>query len=68
MSQKEILAVIKRHYPDMKVDFQQARSVDADKIFLCNDRLMDIYKEEMVSLEKGIELYYQYLTKKRLAI
>lgn len=68
VSQKEILAVIKRHYPDMKVDFQQARSVDADKIFLCNDRLMDIYKEEMVSLEKGIELYYQYLTKKRLAI
>ena len=61
VSQREILDAIKKHYPNMKVEFQPARSVDADKIYLANDRLKTIWSNEMVTLEEGIEKYYQYL-------
>ena len=61
VSQREILEAIKKHCPNMKVEYQPARSVDADKIYLANDRLRTILPDEMVSLEEGIEKYYQYL-------
>lgn len=61
VSQREILEAIKKHCPNMKVEYQPARSVDADKIYLANDRLKTILPDEMVSLEEGIEKYYQYL-------
>ena len=57
----EVLDVIKRYYPQIKVEYQPARTVDADIIYLCNDRLKSIYKKPMVSLEDGIEAYYIYL-------
>lgn len=62
VSQKEILDAIRRHYPDMKVEYQKARSVDADQIYLSNQRLMEIQKKTMILVEEGIERYYQYLT------
>ena len=52
---------IQRHYPKMKVEYQAARTVDADKIYLSNERLQTIWKEPMVSIEEGIERYYHYL-------
>ena len=61
VSQREILEAIKKHCPNMKVEYQPARSVDADKSYLANDRLRTILPDEMVSLEEGIEKYYQYL-------
>lgn len=61
VSQKEILMAIQRHYPKMKVEYQAARTVDADKIYLSNERLQTIWKESMVSIEEGIERYYHYL-------
>lgn len=61
VSQKEILNAIKRHYPGVKVEYQAARVVDADKIYLSNTRLRTIWKNPMISLEEGIEKYYNYL-------
>lgn len=61
VSQKEIMEAIKKHCPEMKVEYQPARSVDTDKIYLANDRLKKILPREMVSLEEGIEKYYCYL-------
>lgn len=61
VTQNEVLDVIKRYYPQIKVEYQPARTVDADIIYLCNDRLKSIYKKPMVSLEDGIEAYYIYL-------
>lgn len=61
VSQKEILETIRRHYPKMQVEYQAARSVDADKIYLSNARLQTLWNKDMISLEEGIEAYYDYL-------
>ncbi len=61
VSQKEILETIRRHYPKMQVEYQAARSVDADKIYLSNARLQTLWQKDMISLEEGIEAYYHYL-------
>lgn len=61
VSQKEILETIRRHYPKMQVEYQAARSVDADKIYLSNARLQTLWNKDMISLEEGIEAYYHYL-------
>lgn len=62
VSQREILDTIKKHFPDMKVEFQPARSVDTDKIYLCNSRMKQIWEHNVISLEEGIEMYFEYLS------
>lgn len=63
MSQNEVISVIQKFFPTLKITYKNARSVDADKIYLCNDRLREIWKKPMISLEDGIERYYHYLIK-----
>lgn len=65
VSQREILDAIKKYYPDMKVAYESARSVDADRIYLANDRLKSLFSKDLVTLEEGIEKYYQYLCSER---
>lgn len=65
VSQKEVLNIIQKYFPNMKVEYRAARSVDTDKIYLCNERLKKIWKQPMITLENGIELYYQYLIENR---
>lgn len=60
-SQNEILEMIRKHVPDLKVKYEPARSVDADRIQLSNERLKNFYKKELLSLESGIEKYFYYL-------
>lgn len=63
VSQRDILEVIRRHEPDMRVNYEPARSVDAEKVQLSNRRLLKFYHKELIPLEVGIEKYYQYLKK-----
>lgn len=63
VSQQDIIKVIKKHYPDVNVQYQPARSVDADKIYLCNGRLKEIWQHDFIGIEEGIEKYFDYLKK-----
>lgn len=60
-SQNEILDIIRRMGISIRVNYVESRSVDAKKIVLDNTRIKGIYKEKLVSLEEGIEKYYEYL-------
>ena len=61
VSQKQILAAVKKIFPDARVKYLDARYVDTDKIYFCNKRLRSIWGVPMVTLEEGIERYYQFL-------
>ena len=45
----------------MQVQYQPARTVDAEKIYLSNARLRGLWTKEMITLEEGMEMYYRYL-------
>lgn len=60
-SQNEILDIIRRMGISIRVNYVESRSVDAKKTVLDNTRIKGIYKEKLVSLEEGIEKYYEYL-------
>lgn len=62
MSQNEVISIIQKFFPSIKVSYKQARTVDTDIIYLSNDRLRKIWKKPMITLENGIEYYYHYLT------
>lgn len=61
VSQNEILEAIRRHFPDMQIQYQSARAVDAEKIYLSNARLRSLWTKDMITLEEGMEMYYRYL-------
>ncbi|MDY5577161.1 MAG: NAD-dependent epimerase/dehydratase family protein [Lachnospiraceae bacterium] len=60
-SQNEILDIVKNLGIDFNVEYKESRSVDAKRIILDNRRIREIYPNELVSLEEGIERYYKYL-------
>lgn len=68
VSQKQILSTIQRFFPDLQVNYMDARSVDTDKIYLSNERLRGIWNAQMVTLEEGIENYYHYLVEENNTI
>ena len=46
-----------------QVEYLPARSVDAKKIILNNERIMSIHAVPLVPVEQGIRKYYQWLKK-----
>ena len=60
-SQNDIVAILKNISPDINVIYKPGRSVDAKKIILDNSRIRSICDFEMVSLEEGIQRYYDYI-------
>lgn len=62
-SQKEILEIVKRLGLDFQVKYLPGRSVDVKKIILDNSKIKRIYTDNIVQLEDGIKMYYDYLLK-----
>lgn len=60
-SQKDIIEVIRKWIPELKVEYKPARKVDVRKLILSNDRIMRLYSKELVKLEDGIERYIKYI-------
>ena len=48
---------------DVEVEYLPARSVDAKKIILKNERIMQIHEVPLIPIELGIENYYHWLCK-----
>ena len=60
-SQNDIVKIVKKNYPDLKVKYESRRTVDADEIYLDNSRMKSIKSIELISLEDGINKYCDYI-------
>lgn len=60
-TQNEIIELVKKYIPEMKVVYKPSRAIDAKKIVLCNDKIKQIMKEKLTSIDEGIRLYMDYL-------
>lgn len=61
VSQNDIVEILKKIVPDVKVEYKPGRSVDAKRIILDNSRIHTICDLQMVSIEEGIKKYYEYI-------
>jgi len=61
VSQNDIVEILKKIVPEVKVEYKPGRSVDAKKIILDNSRIHTICDLQMVSIEQGIKKYYDYI-------
>lgn len=61
-SQNEIIQILHKIFPDIKVEYLPARTVDVPQIILDNSRIMEIYTHNYLDIKSGILKYYQYLT------
>lgn len=66
-SQKNVIEMIQKLGLEPQVEYLPARSVDAKKIILSNQRIRKIYSRSIIPLNEGIELYYQWLQKKMMS-
>ena len=62
-SQKNVIEMIQKLGLEPQVEYLPARSVDAKKIILNNERIMSIHAVPLVPVEQGIRKYYQWLKK-----
>ena len=60
-SQKEIINFAREWIPNLKISFQNPRTIDVKKIVLDNSRIKHIYNSDLISLYKGMEIYFRYL-------
>ncbi len=60
-SQNDIIKIAKKWFPDLKVEYLEARGVDVPQNVLSNKKIMGIYDKNLKSLESGMENYYNYL-------
>ena len=60
-TQNDIVNILKNISSTVNVSYKPGRSVDAKKIILDNSRIRSICDFEMVSLEEGIQRYYDYI-------
>ena len=65
-SQNDIVGIVSKYIPDLRINYTKMRSVDVDKVVLDNSRVMRIYANKILTLEEGIEKYIEYL-KERLS-
>ena len=61
VSQNDIIEILKGILPEVKVIYKPGRSVDAKKIILDNTRIQTICKMKMVTINEGIQKYYEYI-------
>jgi UDP-glucose 4-epimerase len=62
-SQRDIIRMLEEMHLAPEVVYLPARSVDAKKIILNNERIMSIHEVPLVPIVQGIEYYYQWLKK-----
>lgn len=60
-SQNDIVDIVSKHIPNLRVNYTKSRSVDVDKVILDNSRVMQIYADKILTIEEGIEKYIEYL-------
>lgn len=60
-SQNDILNIVKDMGLELKVKYEDKRSVDVREIILDNSRIRTIYKKDIFTLREGFETYYKYL-------
>lgn len=60
-SQKDIVNIVSKWIPDLKVTYKAARKVDVNKLILSNERIKKIYRKDLVDIEKGIGNYIKYI-------
>lgn len=62
-SQRDIVELLEKMGLKPQVEYLSARSVDAKKIILLNERISSIHKMPLVPIEQGIKMYYEQLKK-----
>lgn len=62
-SQRDIIQLLVKMGLQPQVEYLSARSVDAKKIILKNERIMQIHEVPLIPIELGIENYYHWLCK-----
>lgn len=62
-SQRDVIQMLEAMQLAPQVEYLPARSVDAKKIILNNERIMSIHAVPLVPVEQGIRKYYQWLKK-----
>ena len=62
-SQRDVIRMLEAMQLAPQVEYLPARSVDAKKIILNNERIMSIHAVPLVPVEQGIRKYYQWLKK-----
>lgn len=62
-SQGEIISLLENMGLNPQKEYLPARSVDAEKIILDNQRIMSIHEVPLVPLKQGIGIYYEWLKK-----
>lgn len=60
-SQNDVLGIIQKIFPDIRIRYKESRSVDAKKIILDNTNIMKLDDFRLVGLEEGINRYYKYI-------
>lgn len=60
-TQNDIIEIAKKWFPDLKIEYLEARNVDVQKNVLCNEKIKTIYTGKLVGLSEGMEKYYKYL-------
>jgi UDP-glucose 4-epimerase len=58
-SQNQIVELVRRINGDLKVEYTSGRSVDVQKIILDNTKIRRIYEKELVSLNEGLQNYFE---------
>lgn len=62
-SQRDIIQLLAKMGLQPQVEYLSARSVDAKKIILKNERIMQIHEMPLIPIGLGIENYYHWLCK-----
>lgn len=61
ISQNDIIKSINKIIPDIFVKYLPGRSVDVPAIILDNKKILSVCQENCISIENGINKYFQYL-------
>lgn len=62
-SVNEVLGIVKKDFPKLKVVYQAGRSVDLQRIILDNSKIKELYIQPIVTLEEGIKRYRTQIEK-----
>lgn len=63
VSQNEIIGMMRGIGLNPYVVYKEGRSVDIRRIVLDNHRIMSVCKYDLITLDKGLKAYYEYLVK-----
>lgn len=58
-SQNQIVELVRKINGGLEVEYTSGRSVDLQKIILDNTKIKNIYRKELVSLDKGLKSYFE---------